>query len=109
MVMAPEILLTRVLFAAALALLMCGAVAAWVSPNAIKRIAGLVVAMVGAVLALAALGAPSVLLIAGLAAVFAQAALGAAIIVRVQEDYGAVEAPETDQADRQDDAPGRAQ
>lgn len=106
--MGPEILLTRAIFAAALVLLMCGAVAAWASNNAIKRLAGIALSMLGAILGLAALGAPNALLIAAACALFVQLAIGAAVTVRLQEDYGAIEAPETDQADRQDDMPGRA-
>jgi len=106
--MAPELLLTRALFAAALVLLLIGAVAGWAAPNAIKRLAGVALAMLGAILGLAALGAPNALLIAAAAVAFAQLALGAAVVVRLQEDYGAIEAPETDQADRQDDLPERA-
>lgn len=106
--MAPELLLTRALFAAALVLLLIGAVAGWAAPNAIKRLAGVALAMLGGILGLAALGAPNALLIAGAAVVFAHLALGAAVVVRLQEDYGAIEAPETDQADRQDDLPERA-
>lgn len=106
--MAAELLLTRALFAAAVVLLLAGAVAGWTSHNALKRVAGIALAMLGALVSLAALGAPNALLVAAACALFAQLAIGAAVIVRLQEEYGAIEAPETDQADRQDDTPGRA-
>lgn len=106
--MAPEFFLVRALFAAALVLLLAGAVAAWASHNALKRLAGIALAMLGAILCLAALGAPNALLIAAAGAAFAQLAIGVAVSVRLQEGYGAIEAPEIDQADRQDDVPERS-
>lgn len=106
--MTGEVLILRLLTAVALALMMFGAVAAWVSANALKRIAGGVISFAGALLAGAALGAPVELLIAGLAAAFAFVALGVAVAVRLQEGYGAIEAPELDQADAQDEAAERA-
>ncbi|MBC7768117.1 MAG: hypothetical protein H7124_04970 [Phycisphaerales bacterium] len=106
--MAPDVFVIRMVLAGAVALMVCGAAAAWVSANALKRVAGGVIALVGAMIALAALQAPTGLLVAGAAVAFAHTALGVAIAVRVQEAYGAVEAPEIDQADRQDDSAGRA-
>ena len=95
---------TRAIVAVAVGLLMCGVFGAWVSTNAAKRIAAVTVAMLGAVLAAAALAAPPSLLIAGAALGFAQLALGAAIVVRLQESYASIEAPEINAADARDDA-----
>lgn len=106
--MTPEALTIRLIVAAAIALTAFGAVAAWVSGNAIKRLAGLVAAMAGAMVAAAALGAPDALLGGAVAILFATVAAGVALAVRLQEAYGAIEAPELDQADRQDEASERA-
>lgn len=106
--MTQEALTLRLLVAVAVALVAFGAVAAWVSGNAIKRLAGVSVAMAGAMLGAAALGAPSALLGGAAALVFAMLAAGVALVVRVQEGYGAIEAPELDQADAQDEAAERA-
>jgi hypothetical protein len=95
------LLLERILAGGATALLIAGAAAALLSPNAIKRLAGLTIAGLGALAALAALGAPDVALIAGVAVLFAQLAIGVAIVVRLQESYGAIETPEIDAADAQ--------
>jgi multisubunit Na+/H+ antiporter MnhC subunit len=102
--MSADLFVIRAIVAVSAALLMCGAFAAWVSANALKRIAALAFALAGALLGAAALGAPSVLLIAGVVVGFAQLAVGAAVTVRVQEGYGAVEMPEINAADARDDA-----
>ncbi|MEJ0060491.1 MAG: hypothetical protein WDM79_13360 [Terricaulis sp.] len=99
--MAPELLIERLHVAAAIALLMIGAVTAWTSGNVAKRLAGLVIAQLGALLALAALGAPVVFLLAGIAVSLVMLAIGAALMVRLQEAYGGVEASEFDAADEQ--------
>lgn len=99
------LLVERALTAAAVVLLLAGAASAWTSANALKRLGGLVVAALGAIVALAALGAPQALLIAAAAALFAQIAVGAALLVRLQEDYGGVEIPEIDFADAQSEPP----
>lgn len=97
--MAPDVLIERILLAGAVALLVVGAVAAWTSANVAKRVAAIALAHIGAVVALAVLGAPGPALIAGVGAAFAQLTLGVALIVRLQESYGAIEAPEIDAAD----------
>ena len=94
-----ELLAERLQLAAAAALLMIGAVTALSSNNVAKRLAGLLIALIGAVLGLAALGAPGAALIAGLAAVFAQILVGVALLVRLQEAYGVTELAEIDAAD----------
>ncbi len=88
-----------IVLAGAFALVLLGAAVAWAAANATKRVAAIVVAHVGAVLALGALGAPPALLIAGVAIALAQCVFGAAIVVRLQEAYGAIEAGEIDGAD----------
>jgi hypothetical protein len=104
--MAPVWILA-LLLACAVVLLMIGAVTAWAGANAAKRLAGVVVALIGAVLGLGALGAPPALLIAGGALGFAHLALGLALLVRLQESYGGVESTEIDAADRAADAAER--
>jgi hypothetical protein len=95
------LLIERALFAAAVVMLMAGAVSAWSSDNAAKRVAGLVIACLGAVIGLAALGAPAGALLAGGAAGFAYLAVGIALLVRLQEAYGGIEATTIDSADAQ--------
>lgn len=97
--MSVDPIIVRLLFAVAVVMLMLGAVTAWNSANVIKRVAGLVVAMLGALAALAAFDAPGELLVVAGAAAFAQLVIGVALIVRVQEAYGGVEAAEIDAAD----------
>jgi hypothetical protein len=104
--MGGEMIVTRALVAAALVLLLCGVFTAWTASNAVKRLGALAVAMLGAVIGAAALGASSTLLIAGAAIGFAQLALGAAAVVRLQESYGDAEMREIDAADAHDDAAG---
>lgn len=96
-------LLMRVLVIAAVALISAGAVAAFASTNVAKRLAGLIVALLGALVGLAALGAPGQMLSAGVAVAFAQIALGSALLVRLHESYGETETPEIDAADARDE------
>lgn len=99
--MGAELLLTRLLVAGAAILIIAGAAAALLSPNTIKRLAGVTIAGLGSVAALAALGAPEFALTSGVAVLFAQLTVGVAIAVRLQESYGSIEAPEIDAADEQ--------
>lgn len=96
-----ELVAERLQFAASVALLMIGAVTAWTSTNVVKRLAGLMIALIGAVLAMAVLGAPGIALIAGVTAALASLLIGLALLVRLQESYGGVETPEFDIADEQ--------
>ena len=89
--------------ALAIALVAGGAVAAFASSNALKKIAAVLTALVGAALAAAMLGAPDGVLIAVAAVAFAYCALGVAVVVRLQEAYGSIEASELDAADEQDE------
>lgn len=91
------------LMAGAAALAMIGAAAALLSGNAIKRLGGVLVSGFGAIASLAAMGAGSQAVVAGVAVLFAYAVLGAAIVVRLQERYGSIEAPDIDAADGEDD------
>ena len=104
----PDLLVMRAIVAAAAVLLLAGVFAAWVSTNAVKRVVALTLALTGAVLGAAALGAPGALLTAGIALGFAQMIVGVAVVVRLQEGYGSVEIPEIDAADARDDAAGPA-
>lgn len=105
---AASALLEPVLAASAVALLVVGATGALVMTNVIKRVVALLIAGFGAIAALAALGAPSGALLAGVVVLFAQTTLGAVLAVRLQEDYGSVEAQDIDAADREDDTLGQA-
>lgn len=89
----------RLAFAGAAALLLIGAATASASSNVVKRILGLAVAGLGALLALAALGAPPAALLSGVVVLLATLALGAALTVRLQEAYGGVEAHAFDDID----------
>lgn len=99
--MGSELLLDRLLAGGAVVLVIAGAAAAFLSPNAIKRLAGLTIAGLGAVAALAAFRAPEFALTTGVAVLFAQLAIGVAIVVRLQEGYGGIETPDIDAADAQ--------
>jgi hypothetical protein len=99
----PADLIERLLAGGAVALLMIGAGAALVSPNAIKRLAGLSIAMLGGLAGLAAVRAPEGAIVAGAAVLLAQLALGAAIIIRLHESYGGIETPDIDAADGEDE------
>lgn len=96
-------LLMRALLGAAMLLSLAGGSAALISPNVLKRLVGIAVAQIGAMIALAALGAPSQALTAAGAIAFAQIAAGMAILVRLQESYGETEAIEIDAADAADE------
>lgn len=95
----------RLLAGGAFMLLIGGAGAALIARNVMKRVAGLTLAGFGAIAALA-LWAPQTV-VAGAAIVFAQLAVGAALIVRLQESYGAVETPDIDAADADAEAQER--
>jgi hypothetical protein len=99
--MTPELLIERLQVAAAIALLLIGAVTAWSSVNVARRLGGLVIAQLGALLALAALGASGAAMLAGVAVSFVMLAIGAALLVRLQEAYGGVEGADFDLADEQ--------
>jgi hypothetical protein len=85
------------------ALVAGGSVAAFAAANALKKIAAVLTALVGAGLVLALMGAPSVALFAFVAIAFAYCILGVAIAVRLQEAYGSAELSELDAADEQDE------
>lgn len=89
--------------AIAIALVLGGAVAAYVSSNVLKKVAALLTALVGAALAAALIGAPSKLVIAAAAIAFGYCAVGVAVAVRLQEAYGSIETSDLDAADEQDE------
>jgi hypothetical protein len=88
-------------FAIALVVAMAGVLAAFTSANAGKRVAAVLVALVAAMLALAAFGAPASALIAAGALAFVYCAVGVALMVRLQEAYGGIEVKDIDAADEQ--------
>ena len=102
--MALEHFVLRLEFAAALVLLLIGAIVALSSANAVKRLGGAVITLIAALLGLAVLEAPAAALSVGVAVMFATLAIGVALGVRLQEAYGAVESPDINQADAQSEA-----
>ncbi len=92
-------LLPAIGWSLAIVLVAAGIVAAFAAANIAKRLAGLVVALIGAIVALAAVGAPDALIVGAVVVGFAQTGLGAAILVRVQEEYGDTESGDIDAAD----------
>jgi hypothetical protein len=99
----------RLLLAAAVAFVLVGAITTTVSGNATKRIAGLFIATLGALLALAALRAPEGALIVAAVAGFAHVAIGAALVTRMQEAYGGVDIAAINAADEQSERPAPEQ
>jgi hypothetical protein len=87
-------------FAAVVALLLIGMVTAASSANAAKRVAGVALALIAALLGLAVLGAPAAALTVAASYLFALLLIGAAIIVRLQEAYSSIEVGDIDRADR---------
>lgn len=85
------------------AILLAGVTTAMSGASVTKRLVGVLLAMIGALIAAAAAGAPSGLLIAAAALTLAYAAIGAALLVRLQEAYGSIESLEIDAADAQSD------
>jgi uncharacterized membrane protein len=85
--------------AIAIAVATAGAVAAHTCANALKRVAAMLIALGGAILALGVLGAPEASLIGAAAIAFAYCLLGVAVVVRVQEAYGGIETGDVDAAD----------
>lgn len=89
--------------ALAVALVIGGAVGALASNNALKKVAAVLTAFIGAGLALAVMGAPSLALVVVAALGFAYCLVGVAIVVRLQEAYSSIEFPDLDAADEQDE------
>lgn len=100
-----DLILDRIELSAAVALTMAGVVAAWTSQNIAKRVVGGVIALSGAMLALAVLHMPDQMLMAGVGVAFATTVAGAALLVRSQESYGVIETPALDLADADNDTP----
>lgn len=92
------------LYVAATALAVLGALVTLKSRNAIKKLVGMLIAGFGAMASLAVMGAPAPALAACAAVLLAQTAIGAAIVIRLQESYGATETPDIDVADAETDA-----
>lgn len=105
--MASEVAIERAAVIIAVVLLSGGVAAAWLSANLTRRVAGVAVACLGAVLGLAALQAGESLMLAGAVIALAQVALGAALLVRAQEAYGSVENVDLEEADARADAEAR--
>lgn len=85
------------------AILLAGVATAVSNASVTKRLMGVLIAMIGALLAAGAVGAPVALLIAAAALTLAYAAIGAALLVRLQEAYGSIETNEIDAADAESD------
>lgn len=86
------------------ALLLAGAVTALSAGSVTKRLVGLLLALLAALIAATALGAPSPLLTAATAVALGYGVIGAALLVRLQEAYASSETVEIDAADARDDA-----
>ena len=99
--MAAEMLAIRLEFALGVASVAVGAVMALSSTNAAKRVMGLLIGHLAALMTLSVLHAGSAAMLAGLAIALASLLLGVALLVRLQEAYNGVEAPELDAADAQ--------
>lgn len=84
-------------------MLMGAAVTALTSASVLKRIVAVLVALVAAALAAGVLSISAATL-AAIALMFVYGVVGAAILVRLQESYGASDANEIDSADDQSEA-----
>ncbi len=96
-------------FAAGVLILLVGAVSASTSPNALHRVAGVLAAICGSLLSLAALGMGQDVLLAGAAVALAQVIVGVALAVRLQEAYGGIEVDDIDAADAAAEPPERGE
>ncbi len=103
--MAPEHIAEALTLAIAVALMMAGSVTAWAASAAAKRVAGVLIVLIAAMVALAAFGAPAGAYMTAVAIAFGYCALGAALTVRLQEAYASTEAREIDAADDRDEPP----
>ncbi|MBI3440127.1 MAG: hypothetical protein HY054_16000 [Proteobacteria bacterium] len=89
--------------AVALLLLSIAAASALTAQNLGRRVIGLFVVLVGAILAAAALRADGGMIIMGAVVATSYAAIGVALLVRSQETYQSVEADDLDAADLRDE------
>jgi NADH:ubiquinone oxidoreductase subunit K len=86
-----------------LALFVVGALGVFSVESVARRIAGLAVLTLASVCALAVLGAPQSATLAALLVGAAQCAVGFALMVRLNEAYGAMETSSFDAADANDE------
>jgi hypothetical protein len=98
-----QMLAYTLLLAVALAMLFAGSAVGLTGASIAKRVGGVLVALTGAMLGLAALGAGSSVLVAAVAVTLAYSAIGVAILVRMQERYGDVETQSANSADQTDE------
>ena len=82
----------------------CGVVMGLASSNTAKRVAGVALAMIGAMLVLVGVGAPEDIVVAGAILAFAYVAIGAGLLVRLHEAYGATDVGDIDQEDAKGEA-----
>jgi hypothetical protein len=87
----------------AAALLMAGVATAWSSANLMRRMMGLAIALIAAVVAASVLGAPDQVAIAATALAFAYLVAGVSVLVRLHETYATSETPDLDAADDADE------
>jgi hypothetical protein len=93
-------------FAAAVLLLFSGAGVALAAQNVTKRFIAIFIAMLGAMLAAAALHVNAANLMAGAAVAAAYVIIAIPVMIRVQEQYGGIEADGLDAADLAGEPPG---
>jgi hypothetical protein len=85
--------------AIAAALLMAGVATAWSAANLMRRMMGVAIALIAAVVAASVLGAPDQVAIAATALAFVYLVAGVSVLVRLQEAYAASDTPDHDAAD----------
>lgn len=95
----PESFLTAI----ALTLAFVGSMTALLDANIIKRIGGVLTSTIGALVGLSTLKAGDFYLITVIACALAYVSTAVALLVRIQEAYGGIEAPLADAADQADE------
>lgn len=106
--MSMQHLVEPALYSGAAFLLLLGAVTALAATHNLRRVGGVVIAHLGALIALAASGAADTALIAAAAAAFCMLGLGVVLAARLYESHGASQSQAIDAADADNDSDGRA-
>jgi hypothetical protein len=93
------LVLAHLALAAGIVLLTCGVALGWASVSVAKRLIGVIIALLGGIVGLAAIGAPQPMMIAGAATLFAYVTVGVSVLARLQEAYGATDVGDIDRSD----------